>query len=235
MEIKQNIVSAFVILITLTSVSINASAKGYANNGKSVTSSTTGTLDATEASHLTFMREEEKLARDVYLTFADMYPEQPVFATIATRSEQTHTDTIRDKLEQFNLPDPNPNANDLPASIGLFSGTEWGWYFMQKYAELVAKGSNSELDALYVGALIEELDMHDIVDCPTVMVQTGYNDPCGLKYTDEKAIQNAYSSLIDGSENHLRSYVGQIEAVIGEGNYKAQYLTQEEVDAILGR
>jgi hypothetical protein len=223
MKLKHKFSLALVTLISLFTVSLNVSAKGSA------------TLDATEASHLTFMREEEKLARDVYLTFAEMYPEQPVFSTIATRSEQTHTDTIRDKLEQFGLPDPNPDANDLPASIGLFSGTEWGWYFMQKYAELVAKGSNSELDALYVGALIEELDMNDIVVCPAVMVKAGYNNPCGLEYTDERAIQNAYSSLVDGSENHLRSYVGQIEAVIGEGNYQAQYLTQEEVDAILGR
>jgi hypothetical protein len=41
--------------------------------------------------------------------------------------------------------------------------------------------------------------------------------------------------LVDGSENHLRAYVGQIEAVIGVGNYVAQYLTQEQVDTILGR
>jgi len=39
-------------------------------------------LDATEASHLTFMREEEKLARDVYLTLAELYPNQMVFSRI---------------------------------------------------------------------------------------------------------------------------------------------------------
>ena len=44
-------------------------------------------LDAKEASHLTFMREEEKLARDVYLTLAELYPDQMVFSQIATRSE----------------------------------------------------------------------------------------------------------------------------------------------------
>ena len=67
-------------------------------------------LDTTETSHLTFMREEEKLARDVYLTLSDLYPDQRVFSQIATRAEQTHTDTMRDKLDQFNLPDPNPNT-----------------------------------------------------------------------------------------------------------------------------
>ncbi|MDX2506036.1 MAG: DUF2202 domain-containing protein [Gammaproteobacteria bacterium] len=192
-------------------------------------------LDKNEASHLTFMREEEKLARDIYLNFANMYPEQIVFAKIATESEQTHTDVMRDKLTQYNLPDPNPATNDLPDSLGVFTGEEWGWYFTEKYTALTALGSESELQSLYAGALIEELDMHDITDCPEVMVDAGYNDPCGLHYTDEVGLINSYRSLIDGSESHLRSYVGQIEAVIGVGNYEAQYLSQAEVDAILGR
>lgn len=192
-------------------------------------------LDAVEASHLTFMREEEKLARDVYLTLAGLYPDQKVFNRIATTSEQTHTDTMRDKLALYNLPDPNPATNDLPDSIGVFTGAEWGWYFAEKFKDLTEKGSKSELEALYVGAFIEELDMNDIAVCPAVMVEAGYPKPCGLEYTDETGLINAYSSLIDGSENHLRAYVGQIEAVIGVGNYVAQYLTQAEVDAILGR
>jgi len=192
-------------------------------------------LDAKEASHLTFMREEEKLARDVYLTLAELYPDQMVFSQVATRSEQTHTDTMRDRLDQFNLPDPNPDTNNLPSSLGVFTGDEWGWYFTEKFELLTAKAKESEIAALYVGALIEELDMHDIAVCPQVMIDRGYSSPCGLQYTDEPAMQTAYSALISGSESHLRAYVGQIEAVEGVGNYKAQYLTQEEVDAILGR
>ncbi|MDJ0881877.1 MAG: DUF2202 domain-containing protein [Gammaproteobacteria bacterium] len=195
----------------------------------------TGVLDATEASHLTFMREEEKLARDVYLSLAELYPDQPVFDNIATGSEQTHTDTLRDRLSQFNLPDPNPETNNLPSSLGVFTGEEWGWYFTEKFEELTSKGAVSELEALYVGAFIEELDMRDIAICPEIMIERGYPIPCGLEYTDEEALQTAYRSLISGSESHLRAYVGQIEAVIGVGNYKAQYLSQTEVDTILGR
>ena len=202
--------------------------------GRNTTTTSTG-LDAVEASLLTFMREEEKLARDVYLTLASLYPNQDVFNTIATTSEQTHTDTMRDKLAQFDLPDPNPDANDLPASIGVFLGPEWGWYFTEKFEALTSQGGTSELAALYVGAFIEELDMHDIVVCPQVMIDAGYPTPCALEYTDESPLINAYRSLVDGSESHLRAYVGQIEAVIGVGNYEAQYLTQAEVDAILGR
>jgi len=198
---------------------------------------TTG-LDAAEETHLIFMREEEKLARDVYLTFAQWYPDQQVFDTIATTSEQTHTDTMRDKLAQYDVADPNPDTNNLPDMIGVFTGDTYGGYFTAKFTELTDTGFRSELDALYVGAYIEELDMHDIVRCPKVIVEMDNGigvDGCGLIYTDEQALINAYSFLVDGSESHLRAYVGQIEAVIGVGNYQAQFLTQEEVDAILGR
>jgi hypothetical protein len=195
-------------------------------------------LDAAEETHLIFMREEEKLARDVYLTFASWYPEQQVFDTIATTSEQTHTDTMRDKLAEYGIPDPNPDANNLPEMIGVFTGETYGEYFTEKFEQLTDTGLRSELDALYVGAFIEELDMHDIVRCPKVIVEMDNGvgeDGCGLIYTDERSLINSYSFLVDGSESHLRAYVGQIEAVIGIGNYQAQFLTQEEVDAILGR
>ena len=197
--------------------------------------SSASSIDDIEASHLTFMREEEKLARDVYLVLSEMYPDQPLFSKIATQSEQTHTDTMRDRLEQLGVPDPNPDTNDLPESLGVFTGKEWGWYFAEKFEQLTAMAAESELAALHVGAFIEELDMRDIAECPRVMIEHGYPDPCGLDYTDESVLINTFSSLIDGSENHLRAYVSEIEAVIGEGNYRAQYLSQEEVNEILER
>ena len=202
-----------------------------------ITSAVAGNLDYNEETHMVFMREEEKLARDVYLTLAQMYPTSSVFQTIAQNSEQQHTDTMLSKLVQYGLPDPNPNTNNLPSSIGVFTGPDYGTYFSEKFSYLVAKGSESELDALYVGAFIEELDMHDIIMCPTIITQLKgiAENQCGLTYTDEKALINSYNSLVSGSENHLRSYVGQIEAIIGVGNYVAQYLPQATVNAILGR
>lgn len=196
-----------------------------------------GELDYNEETHMVFMREEEKLARDVYLTLGDMYPDAPIFHQIGEGSEQQHTDTMLSKLEQYGIADPNPNTNNLPGSIGVFTGADYGWYFDEKYSYLVAAGSNSELDALYVGAFIEELDMHDIIMCPTVITDTKGipEEECGLVYTDEQPLINSYNALLDGSESHLRAYVGQIEAIIGAGNYQAQYLPQATVDAILGR
>ena len=219
-------------LALLLPLSIGAAGQGRADLGNK------SMLDAGEETHLIFMRQEEKLARDVYLTFAEWYPHLSVFNTIATISEQTHTDTMREKLAQFNVPDPEPDADVLPEMIGVFTGEPSGTFFNETYRELTKEGSLSELNALYGGAFIEELDMHDIVLCPHIIVEmdNGIGDgECGLEYTDETALINSLSSLLDGSESHLRAYVGQIEAVIGVGNYQAQYLSQEEVDAILGR
>jgi len=195
-------------------------------------------LDNGEATHLTFMREEEKLARDVYKTLQEIYPDVKVFVNIGDGSEQTHTDTVRDMLFNYNLPDPNPDANILPESIGVYTGLDYGWYFTEKYDLLVSWGSQSLLDGLYVGAFIEELDMLDIVGCPKVIVETDNgidSGQCGLEYTDETALQNMYTHLLDGSKDHLRAYVANIEGIIGAGNYVAQVLPQAEVDAILGR
>jgi hypothetical protein len=190
-------------------------------------------LDVNEQTHLVFMREEEKLARDVYLTLGTMYPDSVIFGKIDD-SEQKHLAAVKTMLEKYGVEDPNTNDN-----IGAFTGEDYGWYFTEKFNLLVERASISELEALYVGAFIEELDMMDINQCPEVIVETdnGINDvsECGKIYTDNSDISNLYGSLLDGSDSHLEGYVKNIEKYIGEGNYQAQVLSQEQVDEILGR
>ncbi len=193
----------------------------------------TADLDFNEATHLAFMREEEKLARDVYIKLGMLYPESVTFGRIDD-SEQQHTDAVKGMLEQYGLEDPNSNDN-----IGVFTGEAYGDYFTEKYRYLVNLASGSELDALYVGAFIEELDMHDIDRCPEVIVEqdNGIEDDtqCGRLYTDQPDIVTLYDALLDGSASHLKGYVRAIEAIIGKGAYTAQVLSQEEVDEILDR
>ena len=190
-------------------------------------------LDHNERMHLFFMREEEKLARDVYQTLGTMYPDSAIFGNIDD-SEQVHMTAVKSMIEKYGYEDPNTNDN-----VGAYTGEDFGWYFTEKYNQLVERASASELEALYVGAFIEELDMMDINQCPQVIVDTdnGINDvsECGKVYTDKADIQRLYSSLLDGSDNHLEGYVNNIEKIIGEGNYQAQVLSQEMVDAILDR
>jgi hypothetical protein len=217
---------------------IAGASNAVARNGKAFSASTEVetdgiVLDFNEQAHLIFMREEEKLARDVYQTLGTLYPDSVIFGKIDD-SEQTHMNAVKTMLEKYGVDDPNTNDN-----VGAYTGEEYGWYFTEKYHLLVERASISELEALYVGAFIEELDMMDINQCPQVIVETdnGINDvsECGKTYTDNADIVRLYTALLSGSDSHLQGYVKNIEKYIGEGNYQAQVLTQEQVDAILNR
>ena len=192
---------------------------------------TSATLDFNEITHLEFMCEEEKLARDVYITLGMKYPNSTVFGNIDD-SEQEHMCAVADMLEKYGIANPSTNDN-----VGMFTGEAYGWYFTEKYNALVARASASELEALHVGAFIEELDMLDIDQCPKVIVETdnGIDDSseCGKVYTEKPDIQRLYENLLAGSKSHLRAYVMNIEKQTGEGSYSAQVLSQEQVDAIL--
>lgn len=221
--------------ISAISIALVATPALAGKNNKIVSSDSTveSTLDYNEQTHLEFMCQEEKLARDVYITLGMQYPEAIVFGNIV-ESEQRHVDAATAVYMKYGFPDPSTNNNP-----GVFTSETYGEYFTDTYNYLITEGANSELDAFYVGALIEELDMHDILFCPEeiIALDNDINDSseCGKVYTDKEDINTLYGNLLEASENHLRAYVNNIETIIGEGNYEAQYLPQEQVDAILGR
>ena len=62
------------------------------------------TISTEEREDLLYMREEEKLARDVYTTLYEKWNMQ-IFANIA-QSEQTHTEAVRDLLDKYSIADP---------------------------------------------------------------------------------------------------------------------------------
>jgi len=162
-------------------------------------------LNSTEIESLLFMREEEKMARDVYITLFATWNDA-VFDNIA-QSEQEHMDALKLLLDKYNLADP---AVD---SLGVFNDYE----LQLLYDALLARGEISHREALYVGALIEEVDMRDIQEAIDSM--------------ENEDMIRTYESLLKGSRNHFRSFVSKIEA---QGAvYEAQVLTQEEVDAIV--
>lgn len=200
-------------------------------------------LSEADVAHLIFMRSEEKLARDVYLTLAKMYPKTRIFYRIADTGEQPHTDQILIKLEKFNIPDPEPKTayNTLPPDdqIGVFENPYFKAYFEEKYGELTAWAGKSLLDALMVGAFIEELDMVDILYCNDIFY-TAYSDDLpdypdcgGLSTTRIRSIERTLSSLLEGSENHLCSFLSQIVPLLEPDCYSAQYLPSEELKDII--
>lgn len=170
-------------------------------------SASTATLTDEEAADLVFMREEEKLARDLYITFDEAWG-GTTFAKIAT-SEQRHMTAILRKLVKYQLPDPAAGN-----AIGEFTDDD----LQALYTELRDEGLASELAALQVGGFVEEIDMVDNADAAATATLAD--------------LDRVYDALTCGSRNHLRAFAARIVALTGQP-YEAQYLTQAEVDAIL--
>jgi hypothetical protein len=148
-------------------------------------------LSDQEEAKLLFMREEEKLARDVYLTFYDEF-DLATFSNIAS-SEQMHMNALLKLLKKYDLPDPAA-GND----IGEFTDPD----LQALYATLIASGMAGPLEALKVGGKIEEKDMVDIQEA--------------IELSDHADIDLVYESLLCGSRNHLRAFAQAIEAQFGE-------------------
>jgi len=165
-------------------------------------------LTEIEVEGLLFMREEEKLARDVYLRLYDLWNIN-IFKNIAA-SEQTHTDAIKALLDSYSLDDPMSNDEN-----GVFANDD----LQALYNQLVDQGSQSLEDALKVGAAVEEID---ILDLEKYIAQT-----------DNADIQMVYENLLKGSRNHLRSFAETIQKQTG-ATYQPQYLPEDEYQAIVG-
>lgn len=147
-------------------------------------------LDQYEAESLLYVREEEKLARDTYLSLYE-YWGTDIFQTIAG-SEQSHMDAVLGLLDKYALEDP------ASTELGVFQND----FLQAKYYELVAWGEISEADALLVGCFIEELDLVDLAN--------------RMALIDNGDILKVFQNLTDGSENHLRAFVAQYESLSGE-------------------
>ena len=162
-------------------------------------------LSQLEIDGLKFMREEEKLARDVYLalyrqTFA------AVFDNIS-HSEQKHMDQVKLFLDAYDIEDPAKSGE------GEFTNSS----LQTLYDQLLEQGAESILAAYKVGALIEEVDIEDLDNA--------------IENTDIAELKAMYTNLRDASYKHLRAFTRQIIAL--DGPYTAQVLDQKAVDDIL--
>ena len=163
-------------------------------------------LSEEEIAGLVLMREEEKLARDVYITLGEKWGIR-IFSNIAN-SEQTHTDAVKVLLDRYDIDDPVKDD-----SIGVFTSPKLD----ELYDNLVEQGFSSPLDALIVGAKVEDLDIYDLNEL--------------LAETDNVDIIVTYNNLSKGSRNHLRAFYNQIEN--NDGSYSPQFISQAEFDDIV--
>lgn len=165
-------------------------------------------LSQEEINDLLHMREEEKLARDVYLTLSKIYP-LPVFRNIA-RSEERHMEMVGLLLQKYGLADPVAETGDR---VGVFKNPK-----LQKlYEQLVAQGKSSLIDALKVGATIEDLDIKDLEEA--------------IARTDNQDIKTVYQNLMKGSRNHMRAFVRLLRRY--GSDYTPQFISQAEFNRIV--
>ena len=163
-------------------------------------------LSAAEAASLAYMREEEQLAHDVYAASTALYS-QALFTNI-TASEATHSAAVKTLLDRYAQPDPLQGLAE-----GQFKSAE----FQALYARLTAASRVSLVEALRVGAEIEELDMRDIA--------------AQMAAIDNADILMVYDNLLRGSRNHLRAFMKVLTQQ--GGSYVPQYISQAEFDAIV--
>jgi len=162
-------------------------------------------LNQSESDGILYMREEEKMARDVYWAFGDRYG-LSVFDNIA-EAEETHMNSVKVLMDKYDLEDPILEA-------GKFANP----YLQALYDDLVEQGNSSVEAAPRVGAIIAETDIQDLLD--------------RLAETDNEDIKMVYESLMRGSRNHLRAFVNNLERRGIE--YSPEVLSQEEFDQIVG-
>ena len=183
MKIKMSSVFVSVMVIALcvsAFVFTEASAAQGSRKGTGISP-----LTEAEKADLLFMREEEKLARDVYIVMYEQW-NSAVFANISV-SEQRHMDAIKNLIIKYGLQD------SASSEIGIFNNQE----LQLLYNELISKGEQSLLDAFEVGKLIEETDIEDL--------------QAALAKTSRIDIRTVYGNLLRGSENHLRAFILNIE------------------------
>ncbi len=183
------------LLICTAAAAEAQNGRGYGNGGRNgnafcprlAASFALQPLSAEEAARLLFLREEEKLAMDIYQALYQKWRIR-IFENI-TASEQRHFDALGTLIVRYGLTDP---AKPTP---GAFTNPD-----LQKlYADLHAKGMLSLLDALEAGAAIEGEDIEDLKGAISV--------------TDNKDILMVYGNLMNGSLNHLAAFDSHLETM----------------------
>ncbi|SFV61276.1 Uncharacterized protein MJ0754 [hydrothermal vent metagenome] len=147
---------------------------------------------------ITYMYNEERLAKDIYL---NVYERQPIkqLYNIATKSEIKHEQAVNDIAIKYDLNITQYPDTDIPYdkdSIAKYGSGEYAVEAIQElYNMLYNKGINSEQDALEVGCMVEVTDIDDLD-----------------KYISQASASNAsdvievFNFLRDGSYKHYWAF-----------------------------
>ena len=175
---RRNFLSKMLITATsgVTLLSTITYAKGRKGKARTVS------MTEEQKDTLFFIYQEEKVARDVYITLGKLYSDENTFASIQI-SEQRHIDSARGLCDTYGVDTTNvdeDNVGDFVLPV-----------LQDLYDSCVKKGTKSLLDALEVGEYIEVTDIDDLENAAVGMP----ND-----------VVNVYENLKEGSLNHLDAF-----------------------------
>jgi hypothetical protein len=148
------------------------------------------TLTDEQKDTLFFIFQEEKVARDVYITLGKLYPDEKTFADIQL-SEQEHILSAQVLCERYGVDTSDVNLSLEDDFVGQFE-----LHVMQElYNQCIELGQVSLLEALKVGQLIEVTDIDDLEKAAEGMPSD---------------VVNTYENLKSGSLNHLAAFEAAI-------------------------
>jgi hypothetical protein len=140
----------------------------------------TSALTEEEKNQLSYLYEEDKLARDLYLYLGNKWNNQ-LLKDIATGSEQKHMDALKALADNHGVPLPDNGP-------GVFANSD-----LQKlYSQLAQQGSVSLVEAFKAAVLAEETDIHDLQQ--------------GIATTNHGDLKTVYGDLVHASSIHLTAF-----------------------------
>ena len=122
-------------------------------------------------------------------------------------SEQRHTDSVLALMTTYEVTDT------ASPTLGVFNDPELAEF----YVALIARVETSLAEAFAVGATIEDLDIYDLDVKAT--------------HTTNTDLQQLYSNLKCGSENHMRSFTKQLNAL--NITYTSVYIDNTQYQELL--
>ena len=165
----------------------------------------TSALTESELASLLKMKEEEKLARDVYAVLGQKWG-SPVFTNISA-AENNHLNAIVTLLTTYDA------LNASVEDAGIFADEA----VQSLYNDLIAKASVSVDEAYKTGALIEEMDIKDLTE--------------SLNITSNENVTLVFENLLKGSRNHLRAFNLQLTNL--GLSYLPVYISQDDYTQIV--
>ena len=183
----------------------------YGGGGMESMSNITNTIYTLPESNLTneqkytlaYMWNEEKLAKDIYFALNELTPHQTLY-NIAERSETKHEAMVEALIQKYDINITNLADYTISYSedeLRAFGPGQYGLPEIQDlYNVLYEKGSQSLIDALQVGCMVEVTDINDLDK--DIVTASGADD-----------LVMVFSSLRSGSYSHYWAFDSALKAL----------------------